>query len=128
MKSILFIFLTLITGNLLAQTNFLNSVSVYPSGWTTGAGTPGVLQLRADAASPSNSITYGTDGTGWGFSIAKNHANVRTNQLTLMDYGNWYLNNNTGSTLYYEAYHDKIRFASSMWGSLIKSADVDVYN
>lgn len=60
---------------------------------TIGAGfTPwsvGTMQFLPDQASPfSGRLTYGTDGTGWKFSISKNLSGVITDQLVIVDNGN----------------------------------------
>ncbi|MGQ9862857.1 MAG: tail fiber domain-containing protein [Bacteroidia bacterium] len=55
----------------------------------TNAGAIGSVQITTGGASPiSNRLTYGTDGTGWRFAIAKNQAGTVTEQLTIQDNGN----------------------------------------
>ena len=60
---------------------------------TVGSGVNGsaiaTLQLRSDGTTPiANKLTYGTDGTGWGFAIGKNQGGVVTDQFFVKDNGN----------------------------------------
>ena len=49
----------------------------------------GVMQLTTDGVSPiANRLTYGTDGTGWKFAIAKNQGGIVTDQLVVQTDGN----------------------------------------
>jgi hypothetical protein len=65
----------------------VNGIGTFGSG--TDVGTPGVSQIVPNAGSPvSTRMTYGTDGTGWQFRIAKNQGGTVTDQLTIADSGN----------------------------------------
>ncbi len=55
----------------------------------TNAGSTGSVQITTGGVSPvNNRITYGTDGSGWKFAIAKNQGGVVTDQLIIQDNGN----------------------------------------
>ncbi len=55
----------------------------------TSAGVQGSTQIVSAPGSPvSSRLTYGTDGTGWQFRIAKNQSGTVTDQLTIQDNGN----------------------------------------
>jgi hypothetical protein len=52
------------------------------------AGAVGTLQLTSGGASPiSNRLLFGTDGTGWKFSIGKNQGGTISDYLTIQDNG-----------------------------------------
>jgi hypothetical protein len=74
----------------------LHSSGTLTVGAGTTAQTVGNVQITTGGASPiSNRLTYGTDGTGWKFAIAKNQGGTVTEQLTIMDGGNVGIGSNT---------------------------------
>jgi len=56
----------------------------------TSSGTSaGTIAITTGGSSPyPNKLTFGTDGTGWGFAIASNQGGSVTNRLTVLDNGN----------------------------------------
>lgn len=59
-----------------------------PVGSTGTAGKTGTLQIASGGASPiSNRLLFGTDGTGWKFSIGKNQGGTISDYLTIQDNG-----------------------------------------
>ncbi|MES2778349.1 MAG: hypothetical protein V4651_00490 [Bacteroidota bacterium] len=85
--------LSVIDGNLGVGTttplSALHSNGTLTVGSVTSAGTIGAIQLTSAAGSPiSGRLTFGTDGSGWGFRIAKNQAGTVTDFVTVKDNGN----------------------------------------
>lgn len=81
------------TGNVGVGTSSPLSLFHSTGNLTVGAGVAagaiGNAQITTGGASPiSNRLTYGTDGTGWKFAIAKNQGGVVTEQMTIQDNGN----------------------------------------
>ncbi len=65
----------------------VNGTATFGNGGA-GAGSVGNIQITGEPSSPiSGRLTYGADGTGWQFRIAKNQGGTITDELTIQDNG-----------------------------------------
>jgi hypothetical protein len=67
----------------------LHSNGTLTVGSGSSAGVPGMVQIKTGGGGPlDNRLTFGTDGTGWKFAIAKNQGGTVSDLLAVQDNGN----------------------------------------